>query len=116
MELNEKNFVLFAAKYYDNPSCYDMEEFEDDLNRIKYLKRLFKKYKNHGELKERLIINHIIILYNVFENKACTKMLRYKLSDYLPYLKPFLMYLNYWDTSSDGIIMDREIINRLREI
>lgn len=116
IELNENNFLLYAAKNYENPSCYDMEEFEDDLNRIKYLKRLFKKYDRYGELKERLILNHIIVLYNVFGTEPCTKILKYKLTDYLQYLKPFLLYLNCWDIENDGIIMDTEIINRLRKI
>mgnify|MGYP006251878411 FL=1 len=61
--LDDSNFMLFAAKYYDNPSCVDTNEFEDDLSRIKYIKRLFRKYKDTGELRERLIFNHLIVLY-----------------------------------------------------
>ena len=76
--LNENNFILFAAKHYDNPQCHDTTEFFDDLKRFKYLKRLFSKYEEHGELKERLILNHLIILYNVF-GVSTTKMLLYKL-------------------------------------
>lgn len=92
--LDENNFILFAAKHYDNPQCHDTSEFYDDLKRFKYLKRLFGKYQESGELKERLIINHIIILYNVFGD-ATTRMLFYKLEGYYPFLKPFLVLLNY---------------------
>lgn len=100
MQLNDNNFSLFAAKYYDNPNCYDILEFHDDLNRIKYVTRLFKAYKDTGELKERLILNHLITLYNVFEPQACTRMLIYKLPDYTSVLKSFLIHLNMW---SDAI-------------
>ena len=74
-KLDDTNFMLFAAKYYDNPNCLGIEEFEADLNRIKYIKRLFRKYKDGGELRERLILNHLIVLYNVFYHEACTKIL-----------------------------------------
>lgn len=102
-QINDGNFGVFAAKYYDNPDCLDVLEFQDDLNRIKYLKRLFKKYNDTGVLKERLIINHLIVLYNVFEHEACTKMLSFKLINYLPYLKPFLEFLNYWPNRIEGL-------------
>ena len=67
--LNESNFQLFAMKNYTNPNCTDMLEFYDDLKRIGYLKRLFRKYKETGELKDRLIINHLLVLYNTFEQE-----------------------------------------------
>lgn len=102
-QINDGNFGVFAAKYYDNPDCLDVLEFQDDLNRIKYLKRLFKKYHDTGVLKERLIINHLVVLYNVFEHEACTKMLSFKLINYLPYLKPFLEFLNYWPKRVEGL-------------
>jgi len=102
-QINDGNFGVFAAKYYDNPDCLDVLEFQDDLNRIKYLKRLFKKYNDTGVLKERLIINHLIVLYNVFEHEACTKMLSFKLINYLPYLKPFLEFLKYWPNRIEGL-------------
>ena len=85
-------FLLYAAKYYDNPQCHDAEEFYDDLKRFKYLKRLFGKYKETGELRERLILNHIIILYNVF-GMATSRMLFVKLYQYSDILKPFLVLL-----------------------
>jgi hypothetical protein len=93
MQLNDNNFSLFAAKHYDNPNCTDILEFHDDLNRIKYIKRLFKHYNDTGELKERLVLNHLITLYNVFEVQACTKMLVFKLYEYMPVLKSFLFYI-----------------------
>lgn len=89
--LTEQNFSLFAAQSYNNPSCMDVLEFQEDLNRIKYLKRLFKRYDEKGDLKERLVINHLIVIYNVFEREAATRMLVMKLDGYLHYLKPFLV-------------------------
>ena len=109
MQLNDNNFSLFAAKYYDNPNCSDILEFHDDLNRIKYVKRLFKAYSDTGELKERLILNHLITLYNVFEPHACTLMLMYKLPDYIPVLKSFLSHLNMW---SDAIAVQGSLNSR----
>ena len=73
--LTNDNFALFAAKYYDNPTCSGVEEFNEDLARIIYVKRLLRKYERTGELRDRLIMNHLITLYNVFGSKAATKML-----------------------------------------
>lgn len=124
--LTEENFMLFAAKYYENPHCTDLLEFHDDLKRIRYLKRLFKKYEQTGELKERLILNHLLVLYNVFEHRAMTRILAFKLYEQLKYLKPFLIFLNYWRTdlgSVDGrqvidadISLDENIVQKLRLI
>lgn len=108
--LDDSNFILFAAKYYDNPSCMDQLEFEEDLNRIKYLKRLFRKFEKKGELRERLILNHIIVLYNVFPHQACTRMLCFKLYEYLDLLKPFLVYLNYWPEKIPRVGINNEVI------
>jgi len=80
-KLDETNALLYAAKHYDNPQCYDTIEFYDDLKRFQYLKRLFNRYKETGEIKERLAINHIIILYNVFGPVHCTRLLFLKLHD-----------------------------------
>jgi hypothetical protein len=125
--ITEGNFLLYAAHHYLNP-CVDEIEFQDDLNRIRNLKRLFKRYEDTGELKERLILNHLVILYNVFEREAITKMLCFKLFDQLSYLKPFLVLLNYWPERVDGIskdnltimssdiLMDTEIVKNLRKI
>jgi hypothetical protein len=111
--LNESNFQLFAMKNYTNPNCTDMLEFYDDLKRIGYLKRLFRKYKETGELKDRLIINHLLVLYNTFEARAMTRMLILKLDDHLECLKPFLIALNYWTSNvgkvNGSFIVDSEI-------
>ena len=69
-ELNENNYLLFAIKFYNNPQSVTMEDFQSDLKRIRYVKRLLKKYKNGGELKTHLILNHLIILFNVFDDAA----------------------------------------------
>ena len=107
--LDESNFVLYAAKHYDNPQCYDTEEFYDDLKRFKYLKRLFGKYVETGEIKERLVINHLIILYNVF-GPAATRMLFFKLQDYYPVLKPFLVLLGYMPDKVTNVNVNNQII------
>ena len=107
--LDESNFILFAAKFYENPNG-DQIEFEEDLDRIKYIKRLFRKYKDGGGLRERLILNHLIVLYNVFFHRACTRMLCFRLYEHLEYLKPFLVYLNYWPERIDPIGMNKEIL------
>lgn len=93
--LTVENFILFAARHYVSPH-YIEQEFFTDLKRIKYIKRLIQKYSLNGDLKERLILNHIILVYNVFETEACTRMLFLKIrqKDYSA-LKTFLIYLNY---------------------
>ena len=127
-KLDEANFFLYAAKHYENPYCYDTLEFYDDLNRFKYLKRLFSRYEETGELKERLILNHIIVLYNIFGVEATTRMLFLKLRGSYQVLKPFLVFLNYMpdvvrhigiegkDIISSDIIMDEVIVDKLRQI
>jgi hypothetical protein len=93
-ELNDDNFMIFAIKHYRNPSCTGMAELEDDLKRFKYLKRLFNRYEKTGEPNERLIINHLVLLYNVF-GKSATDMLFFKLEEkYWSNLKTFLVFLN----------------------
>jgi len=93
-ELNDDNFLIFAIKNYQNPSCTGMAELEDDLKRFKYLKRLLNRFTNTGEPNERLIINHLILLYNVF-GKATTEMLFFKLEEkYWTDLKTYLVFLN----------------------
>lgn len=94
MKLGESTFLLYAAKYYDNPHCHDITEFEEDIKRFQYLRKLFGRYKQFGDLKERLILNHLIIIYNCFGINA-TNMLFMKLNDYHEYLKPFVEYLNF---------------------
>lgn len=94
-DLNDDNFLIYAMKAYSSPHCI-MSEFESDLKRTKYLKKLFRRYKATGDLKERLILNHIILLYNVFGIEPATRILFYKIDerDY-DILKTFLLYLNY---------------------
>lgn len=116
--LDEDNFVLFAAKSYDNPQCTEIGEFHDDLNRFKYLKRLLKRYVEHDDLQYRLILNHIIVIYNVFSIPAANKMIKYKMEDdLLPAVKTFLVYLNYLpETEMVDIPLDPTIVNVLRKI
>ena len=93
-ELNEKNFLIFAIKNYENPQAVTKEDFDKDLNRFRYIKRLLKRYKNGGDLKAHLIINHFIILYNVF-GEATTPMLFYKIDKSLwSSIKTFVVFLN----------------------
>ncbi len=92
--LDKSNSLLYAAKHYDNPSCTDVVEFYDDLKRFKYIKRLFNKYRESGQIKYRLILNHIILLYNMFGQDPCTRLLFLKLEGYYPELVPFLIILN----------------------
>ena len=91
--LTDDNFNLYAAKHYNNPQCFDVEEFEEDLKRFKYIKRLLNKYIEYGDLRERLILNHIISLNNVFDPSITAKMLFVKLAGYESYLVPFLSML-----------------------
>ena len=94
MILTESTFLLFASKHYDNPQCSDISEFEEDLKRFQYLRKLFGRYRQDNDLKERLILNHLIIIYNVF-GPAGTNMLFMKLHEFHDCLKPFVEYLNY---------------------
>lgn len=117
-ELTEENFELFAAKNYNNPQCVDIEEFHEDLARFKYLKRLLRKYIQTGEIQERLILNHLIIIYNVFGIDAANRMSFYRIEDELwPALKTFLIYLNFLpENSRVEIPLDMKIANILRKI
>jgi hypothetical protein len=102
-DLNEENFIIYAMKCYTSPHCI-MSEFESDIKRTKYLKRLFRRYKITKSLKERLILNHIILLNNVFGLEATTRILFYRIDerDY-DILKTFLMYLNLMPDMVYGI-------------
>lgn len=124
--LTDDNFIIFAMKAYDKPNCI-MSEFEDDLKRIKYVKRLIKRYKVAGDLKERLILNHLIILANVFGVEASVKMLFYKLDkDDYHILKTFLLFLNFMPSiighirgrilTSSEITVDIHVGKKLRDI
>ena len=123
--LTEETFLLYAAKHYDNPQLQSEEEFYDDLKKFKYIKRLFNKYSESGELKERLILNHIVVLTNVFGPEAAVKMLFLRLPEYLHFLNPFLLMLSILKERVDvgdkvyftaDINIDDKIVNRLRDI
>ena len=119
-ELNESNYLLFAIKFYDNPQSVTREDFESDLKRIRYVKRLLKRYQNNGELKVHLILNHLIILFNVF-NDATVPLLFYNLDEELwPAIKSFLIFLNrvpeYPRTNVNEIEADEYCLQQLKEL
>ena len=94
-DLNDDNYMMFAMKYYENIQCTSVDEFNDDLNKIKYVKRLFNRFLETGELKTNLILNHLIVIYNVFENQAATRLLFYSIEKkFYSILKPFLIFLD----------------------
>jgi hypothetical protein len=124
MILNDSNFLLFAAKAYDVKKSSSSEEFYEDLKRFQYLKRLFKRYEEADDLKIRLILNHIIVLYNCFGAET-THMLFFKLKDYHSMLKPFVLFLNYLPEVVEyedvklktvDVPLDSQIIAELRKI
>jgi len=124
--LTDKNFLIFCAKHYEHPQ-YDSQEFFEDLNRIKYIKKLITRYVENNELKERLILNHIIILNNCFGPEALNRILYLKLKDQMKYIKPFLVLLNILIPQilnineekiiyTDTIEMDQGIVAKLRKV
>jgi hypothetical protein len=123
--LNEKNYIRYAMNNYNNP-LGGIEEFEEDIARIVYLKRLFRKYQKTGVLRERLILNHIITFYNVFGVEVATRLLFFRIEPDIHYiLKTFLVFLDYlpdgnpkYDVGIDvvSIHMDQDIIQILRNI
>ena len=113
--MTEDNFIMFAVKNYDNPGCHGMDEFYDDLKRFKYIKRLLRKHNVGKDLKERLILNHIIVLGNLFGVEATTKMLFFKLEKkFWSQIKTFLVFLNFMPlkviVSAGVIILDADIL------
>lgn len=116
--ITHSNFELFAAQHYNNPECTSVEEFKEDLSRFKYLKRLLKRYEQAGDLQERLILNHLIVLYNVFGIEAADRMLWYKVDEnHWPIIKTFLVFLHYLEESHKvEIPLDNNVIQRLREL
>lgn len=96
VELTENNFITYAMKHYDNPNCKGILEFQDDLKRFRYLKRLFRKNSTGKGLRERLILNHLVVIYNLFGVEAATNMLFFKVEKkFWSQLKTFLVFLNY---------------------
>jgi len=125
--LTDENFLLYCAKHYDNPQCHSTEEFMEDLKRIKYIKKLITRYIESGDLKERLILNHIIILSNVFGNEHLARILYLKMKAQFKYIKPFLILLNIMperllnikeekNVDTNSISMDETIIKQLRKL
>lgn len=125
--LTTDNFLLFAAKHYTNPQCFETDEFYSDIRRIKYIKRLINKYLQSGELKERLIINHIVILNNVFGSEACVKLLYLFNKNNMSILKPFFILLGIMPSKIEDVIepgivfssdipMDPKVVEKVRQI
>lgn len=117
-KLNDDNLLLYAAKHYYNPTCIDPEEFYEDLNRFKYIKRLVNKYVDSGKISERLILNHLITVFNAFDIKPTLKIMEFKFDErQWEVLKPFLVFLKhiknheYVETK-----MDQYVIEQLRKI
>lgn len=127
IELNNDTFLMYAMKHYDNPGCSGMRDFQDDLKRLRYIKRLLGRYRITGEIKERLVINHLIVFYNVFGVEAATRMLFFKIQEGLwPELKTFLVFLNYMPRAvivsrglhlpESEIPLDLHLVEKLRKI
>jgi hypothetical protein len=124
--LTDENALVYAAKNYDNPHFFDTIEFYEDLSRFKYIKKLFTRYSETGEINERLVLNHLIVIYNVFGVEAATRLLFLRMKEYGSYLKPFLLLLNYCPDVIHGvngvniktseIILDQKIVDKLRKI
>jgi hypothetical protein len=125
--LDDSNFLIYCAKHYDNPQCQSTEEFLEDLKRIKYIKKLITRYIETGELKERLILNHLIVLSNVFRPEHLCKILYLKVNKHMKYVKPFIILLNVMPSTikyvndeviinMDEIPMDEGVIRVLRKI
>jgi hypothetical protein len=124
--LTDDNMMLYAAKAYDKPNCI-MSEFTEDMKKLNYLKRLFRRYRKHGEMRERLILNHIVVLYNLFGPEVTARLLFFSMSkeDY-SILKTYLVFLNIMpdrifgingkDIISSDIAVDMNIANELRNI
>ena len=122
-KLNENNFLLFAMNHYDNPQCHSIQEFEEDIKKFLYLKKLITRYKQSDELRERLILNHIIVLYNVF-GEAATNMMFYKIDEqnwdvlvtFLVYLERMPEFIPQYGIKVSDVILDETVINALRKI
>lgn len=126
--VSDENFLLYAAQNYDNPNCATKREFLEDLGRIKFILKMFRRYEKENVINERLILNHLILLYNVFHHEAMTRMLVLKFRDHLHLLKPFLILLNYWPDRinhvgkygacliGSDVSMDKNLVEILRKI
>lgn len=124
-DLNDNNILLYAIKSYDKPNCI-MSEFDDDFKRFSYIKRLLNRHRKYGEIKERLMLNHLVVLYNVFGVESCTRLLFFFV-DEIDYssLKTYLIFLNYMpkvvkgingnDIYSMDIQLNQSIVKALRD-
>ena len=126
-DLTEDNFILYAMKYYDNPQCVSEQDFHNDLKILKYIKRLLNRYNKTGNIKERLMINHLIMLGNIFPIEVVSRILFLKLPEqYWSALKTFLIFLKYMPDNikiingkniiSSDIQVDLKIAEKLRNI
>ena len=121
--LHDGNYIMFAMKHYENPQCSGVEEFNEDINRIRYLKRLFRRYDTTGELRERLILNHIIIFYNVFGIVPATRILFARIEpDLHCLLKTFVVFLNNLpeepipEADLESIPLNYDVVSTLRTL
>ena len=117
-KLTDENFTMYAMQCYDNPQCTSMDEFMEDLRTFRYLKRLLRRYYNNDELRERLILNHLIVLLNIFGIPNCIKMLQFKIEkEYWPVLKTMLIYMGHIEEGwNPNIPVDMEVAKVLREL
>lgn len=127
-KLDDTNFLLYAAKHYDNPECFETLEFYDDLKKFKYLKRLLNRYKETGDLKERLVLNHVVVILNLFGDEAAVRMLFFKLWNYKDELYTILSYMKRMPAKvtnithlnasvyADELKIDNDIIKMLEKI
>ena len=117
-KITNDNIMMFAIKHYDNPQCEGEKEFYDDMKRFKYIKRLLRKHKDTNVLKERLLLNHIIVLYNLFGSEACVTLLLFKIQrEYWGTLKSFLLFLNIIrDDELQNVKEDKTVLDTLGKI
>jgi len=117
-ELTEETFLLFAARHYYNPKCIDADEFFEDIKRFKYIKRLINKYFESGNLSVNLLLNHIVVVFNVFDIGPGLKLLEYKFDKkYWTVIKPIIVFLKVVPNDKyTDIAMDKNVINELRKI
>ena len=117
-KITSENIMMFAIKHYDNPHCEGEKEFHDDMKRFKYIKRLLRKYKDTDVLKERLLLNHVIILRNLFGVEACVTLLLFKIQqEYWSTLKSFLLFLNMIrEDELRDIKEDKNVLEILRKL
>jgi len=115
-KITNENVMMFAIRHYNNPQCEGEKEFQDDLKRFKYIKRLLRKYYETGILKERLLLNHFIVLNNVFGADACATLLLFKIQkEYWSVLKSFLLYLNILKEDELNSVQEDQKVRKVLE-